>query len=131
MMLPTQRVAWFVTVGCAAAATHFAVVVALVNWLQAAPLWANIGGWLVAFGVSFSGHRGLTFRTANAPLRRSALRFFLVSAAGFAVNEAAYAALLQWAGWNYAVALAAVLLGVAVLTYWLSRHWAFLGSQGP
>ena len=127
-MALTPRVVWFVAVGCAAAAVHFAVVVALVTWLGAPPLLANIGGWMVAFLVSFTGHRRLTFRAANAPLSRSAMRFFAVSAAGVAVNEAAYAVLLRWSGWGYAVSLAIVLLGVAVVTYWLSRHWAFLGN---
>ena len=27
------------------------------------------------------------------------------------------------------LALATVLIGVALLTYWLGRHWAFLGSR--
>jgi hypothetical protein len=52
----------------------------------------------------------------------------LVSALGFCINESAYALLLHGSGLGYRTALAAVLLGVAVLTYLLSRHWAFLGS---
>ena len=131
MMVFVPRITWFVAVGCAAAAIHFATVVALVAWFDAAPLLANVGGWLLALVVSFTGHSRLTFRASNAPFGRAARRFVLVSAIGFAINEAAYAVLLRWAGWNFAVLLAIVLLGVAVLTYWLSRHWAFLSSPAP
>jgi putative flippase GtrA len=55
-----QQVTLFIIVGCAAAATHWGVAVACVEGLGAAPLLANLLGWLVAFVVSFSGHYRLT-----------------------------------------------------------------------
>jgi putative flippase GtrA len=119
---------WFIVVGCLAATVHFGVVVGLVHGLTLPPLAANVAGWLVAFVVSFSGHFHLTFRSLRAPLRRSAWRFFLVSAFGFSANEITYAALLHWTGLNYALTLAIVLIAVAVATWLLSRHWAFLGT---
>ncbi len=120
--------AWFIVVGCLAATVHFGVVVGLVHGLAIAPLAANVAGWLVAFGVSFSGHFHLTFRALRAPLVRSAWRFFMVSALGFAANELTYAAMLHWTGLHYALTLAIVLVAVAVATFLLSRHWAFLGT---
>ena len=126
----TTRVVWFIAVGCAAALTHLGVVMGLVTHFGFNPLIANIAGWLVAFGVSFSGHYNATFRDQNAPKLRSTMRFFVVSAAGFGINETAYAALLHWNGLPYDVALAIVLLVVAVATYGLSRHWAFQGIEG-
>ncbi len=128
MKRPALRMAWFVAVGCAAAAVHLGVVVLLVDGLGQRPLAANVAGWLVAFLVSFSGHWQLTFRGRGAPLVRAARRFFGISAAGFAANELAYAALLRWSGLPYDVGLAMVLVAVAVLTYLLSSRWAFLGS---
>ncbi|MBE7941047.1 MULTISPECIES: GtrA family protein [Ramlibacter] len=125
----TRRLAWFVAVGCAAAATHFLVVLALVSLLGAAPLAANVLGWLVAFTVSFAGHWNLTFRASGAPLAQAAGRFFLVSAAGFGANELAYALLLRLGGLRYDVALALVLVGVAVMTWLLSSRWAFRGRR--
>ena len=56
-------------------------------------------------------------------------RFFAISAGGFAVNESAYALLLHWTTLRYDLLLAAVLVGVAGLTYVLSRHWAFLRTS--
>lgn len=122
------RLAWFIAVGCAAAATHLGVVILLVTRHGQLPLVANVAGWLVAFMVSFSGHWQLTFRAQRAPVWRAARRFFGIALAGFLINEAAYAALLRWSGLRYDVVLALVLVGVAFITYLLSSRWAFLGS---
>jgi putative flippase GtrA len=123
------QIGWFVIVGCAAAATHWAVAVACVAWAGLAPLLANVAGWLVAFGVSFTGHYRLTFRHQQAPLLQAALRFFLVSALGFAVNEAAYATLLHITPIRYDILLALVLIGIAGMTFILGRYWAFRHSR--
>ncbi len=116
---------WFVVVGCAAAAVHWAVVVGLVEGQGWRPLLANLAGWLVALSVSFCGHHNLSFRGHGVPAQRSAQRFVAVSAAGFSINEAAYAVLLRYSGRRYDVLLAMVLVGVAFVTWWLSRHWVF------
>ena len=122
------KLGWFVAVGCTAAAVHFGVVVALVSGLGLPPLAANVAGWLVAFVVSFLGQWQLTFRAHGAPWLQALRRFFLLSAAGFAINEASYAILLRWTPWRYDVLLAGVLVGVAVMTYLLGSRWAFRGS---
>ena len=104
------------------------MVVGLVGHRGWQPLAANVLGWLVAFIVSFAGHHRLTFRGHGAAPGPAAVRFFAISAGGFAVNEAAYALLLAWSDLRYDVVLAGVLLAVAALTYLLSRHWAFARS---
>jgi putative flippase GtrA len=124
-----RRVGRFVAVGCVAAAVHWAVVVAVVSQWGWQPLVANVLGWLLAFTVSFAGHHQLTFRDRQAPVWGSVGRFFVVSAAGFCVNEVTYALLLGWSGQRYDLVLAAVLLAVAVFTFLLSRGWVFLRSE--
>ena len=118
---------WFIAVGCIAAAVHWLTVVSLVETAAWNPLVANLGGWLVALGVSFTGHHRLSFRGHGTPMGRSSRRFALVSAAGFAVNEALYAATLNWSGLGYQLLLAIVLILVAGMTWLLSRHWVFRG----
>ena len=102
-----KQIAWFIAVGCAAAATHWSVAIASVEGLGLPPLGANAVGWLVAFVVSFYGHYRLTFRH------------------GFALNEATYAWLLHATPLPYDVLLAIILLGLAGLTFLASRLWAF------
>lgn len=120
-----EQIGWFVIVGCAAAATHWAVAVACVSITGLPPLWANLIGWLTAFCVSFTGHYQLTFRLQRAPLAQAARRFFAVSALGFAVNEAAYAVLLSTTSIRYDILLALILIGIAGMTFILGRFWAF------
>lgn len=120
-----RQLAYFVAVGCAAAATHWLVAVLTVRGLGYAPLVANIVGWLVAFCVSFTGHFQFTFKHQRAPMVKAARRFFLVSALGFSVNELAYAWLLQVTTIRYDILLALILVAIAVMTFILGRFWAF------
>jgi len=129
MFLLRRRPVVFILVGSTAALVHLLTVILLVETLHLAPLVANVGGWLCAFTVSYGGHLLLTFADHDAPLLQSAGRFLLLSAAGFAVNESAYAILLHVSRIPYQFLLAIILLCVAVATYLLSRHWAFAGIR--
>jgi putative flippase GtrA len=130
MSLP-RRVPSFVAVGCIAAAVHFGIVLLLVACAALAPLAANVAGWLIAFIASFLGQWRFTFAAQAAPASQALRRYFVLSLAGFAANEAAYAALLRWTRLPYDLLLALVLLGVALFTYVLSSRWAFSGALKP
>ncbi len=123
--LPRANAAWFLAVGVTATLVHWAVVVSLVECTAARPLTANVVGWVAAASVSFVGHHKLSFRGHGAPVAAAAWRFLLVSAAGFSVNQAAYAVLLSFTSKSYALLLGAVLAVVAVATYIASRWWVF------
>lgn len=129
-MAAVKRIAFFVAVGCAAAAVHFGVVVLLVEWLRWPPLAANVAGWLLAFLVSFLGQWRLTFASRGTPWRHALPRYFLLSLGGFAANEGAYAVLLHLTPLPYQVALGIVLLAVAVMTYLLGSRWVFRRTRG-
>ena len=126
----SHQLAWFIAVGATAAGVHWLVVVLLVSGDYLTPLVANVAGWLVAFGVSFTGHYQLTFRHQRQGVRQAMSRFFILSAAGFAINEASYAWFLTQTSLRYDVLLAAILVAVAVLTFIASRFWAF-AATGP
>lgn len=130
MFLFKRRPLLFILVGSMAALTHFLTVIFIVESLGVVPLKANIVGWLCAFGVSYGGHFSLTFSDHAAPPLRSAIRFFLLSAAGFSINEGAYALLLHITQLPYYVLLGFILIAVAIVTYLLSQRWAFQGT-GP
>lgn len=114
---------WFLVVGTAAALTHLAVFACVQRHMR--PELANAVGFGVAFGVSFLGHRWLSFRGTSTPVGQSLGRFALTAAAGFAMNESVFVLLLRvWvlpAGW----ALALALVAAAGQTYVLGRWWAF------
>lgn len=127
---PARRhIAWFIAVGSVAAVVHWTVVVLLVEHRGWQPLLANAVGWLIAFGVSFAGHHRLTFRGHGAAPMSAVARLFAVSTGGFAINQTAYALLLNRTAQRYDVLLAAVLIGVAALTYLAGRHWVFLRRE--
>jgi len=120
-----REIVWFIIVGCAAAMTHWLVVVGCVRTVSMAPPIAHVVGWLVAFLVSFSGHYRLTFKSQQKSLPIALRRFFFVSASGFAVNELAYSYLLHVTSIRYDLLLAIILVAIAVLTFIVSRWWAF------
>ncbi len=125
-----QQIAIFIAVGTAAAFTHLTVVAAAVELLALRPLSANAIGFGIAFFVSFAGHARFTFPIGRERFAAARMRFFAVALAGFALNQTAYAQALQLTGQDYYLpALAAVILGVAVATFLLSKLWAFAQPQ--
>jgi len=115
---------FFVLVGVAAALTHLAVFEILKAWCW--PELANAAGFGVAFGVSFAGHRWLSFADTRMPLWQSLQRFGVTALAGFACNELCFMLLYRLAGWPSLLALLAAMVLAAVQTFVLSRFWAFM-----
>jgi putative flippase GtrA len=125
-----SSLARFGLVGTAAAAVHMGLVWLLVSQWQVAALVANVLGFLLAFGVSFVGHHRFSFGAQQARARQALPRFALVALLGFGANELLYAMLLR-AGLEYRLALFLVLLAVALMTWLLSRFWAFRAEHPP
>ena len=114
---------WFLAVGATAAATHLLVFAAAQQRMW--PELANAAGFVVAFFVSFHGHRLLSFPDAATTARQSLARFAAVALAGFASNEAVFTLLLRGAGWPALAALVVALAVAAGQTFLLGRYWAF------
>lgn len=114
---------WFLAVGSTAAATHVAVFRLAAPYLW--PELANALGFVIAFFVSFGGHRWLSFSDAGTSVGTSLGRFALTALSGFACNELVFVLLLRVLHWNTLVALVSALVLAAGQTYLLSRFWAF------
>jgi putative flippase GtrA len=114
---------WFLLVGASAALTHV-LVFALTKDLMLPEL-ANALGFAVAFGVSFSGHRRLSFQDTKASLLQSLRRFAVTAVAGFVCNELVFMLMLRGFGWTEMPALLLALVLAAGQTFVLSRFWAF------
>ena len=89
------------------------------------PELANACGFLIAFAVSFVGHRFLSFRDTTVALGLSLARFTGTALAGFACNEAVFMLLLRVWHWPDLVALGVALIVAAGQTFLLGRYWAF------
>jgi putative flippase GtrA len=129
-MRPVQarQLAAFGIVGVAAFAVHLAVVSLLVPQ-GLAPLAANVVAFATAFVVSFVGHARWSFPASGRAAAPALVRFAAVAIGAFALNEAAYAALLACTPLDYRVALVIVLAGVAGFTFVTGRHWAFANGS--
>lgn len=119
-----KQLSWFSLVGLAALALHWSLVVALVP-LGLTPLWANPLAFLIAFQVSYFGHRHLTFAASTAGHMQTLPRFFVVACVSFLLNQLLYALLLYCTPLDYRLSLLLVLSAVASLTFISSRTWAF------
>lgn len=117
---------WFLVTGASAALTHMGVF-ALLQHLHPA-LWpetANALGFVVAFVVSFVGHRWLSFKGTSTPMTQSLRRFGVTALAGFACNELVFMLLTRHYGWFALLALFVALVVASAQTFMLSRFWAF------
>lgn len=124
----TQQLLRFGLIGATATATHFIIALLLIG-MDVHPLWANAWAFLIAFQISFFGHRGFTFRNNDLPLVTSASRFAITALCGFGLSEGLLAALLAWTSLSDPLALFAALGTVAVLTFLMGRFWAFAAPK--
>lgn len=114
----------FLIVGGAATLVHMLVAaLAFAVYPTPSPYAANIIAFLVAFIVSFYGHRHITFQTKG-----SMLRFLLVATGGFLANNAILTGCLAVGIGDLASVIIATAC-VPVLTYLASSLWAFKSKE--
>ncbi|MEO8118275.1 MAG: GtrA family protein [Rhodoferax sp.] len=114
---------WFLVVGGTAALTHMLVFTLVQH--QMWPELANALGFLIAFFVSFAGHRLLSFKDAGTSVGTSLRRFAVTALAGFASNELVFVLLLRGFDMPALLALFLALVFAAGQTFVFSRFWAF------
>lgn len=119
-----QRLIYFTGIGASAAIVHLFIVFNLVNFLNLQPLVTNVIAFLIAFNISYLGHKYFTFSQLQDEKQLSFPHFFLVASSAGLLNETLYFILLRYTTLNYMVALIFVLGIVAVYNYILSRFWA-------
>lgn len=114
----------FGIVGVIAAAIHFSTVVMLVQGWDMAPLVANIIGFMVAFQMSYWGHRLWTFNDTESLHRVAVSRLLVVQVLNFAANEILFYIFLSL-NLPYQLALIIVLTVLPVFTFISSKMWVF------
>lgn len=117
---------WFLLTGASAALTHMGVFVGVQHlYPEVWPEAANALGFVIAFAVSFAGHRWLSFKGTSTPMQQSIQRFAVTAVAGFVCNEVIFMVLTRHYGWFGLLALFLALVVASAQTFVLSRFWAF------
>lgn len=117
----------FGLVGGTAAVVHFTTVLMLVEHLGIPPLISNIVGFLIAFQVSYWGHRLFTFKGTRSTHREALPKLLTIQTINFAANESLFYFLLSL-HFAYPFALLVVLTILPLFTYFTSKHWIFQKS---
>jgi putative flippase GtrA len=119
-----REVVGFLVIGVIATIIHAGVGLAVNSFLKVAPLTANVIGYTSAFTFSYFGNSTATFGRSARDWNQFA-RFMTVSLAMFGLNEAIVAIFTTLAHWPYRYALIPALTVVPVVSFVVSKLWAF------
>lgn len=120
-----KQLSLFLIVGILASITNFVIVWMLVELGIFNPLIANFFAFLIAFNVSYFGHRFLTFSTTTQSHKKAASQFFVNVMIGLVINETIYYILLHILKIQYLVALFITMGLVAIYTFVVSKFLIF------
>lgn len=115
----------FGMVGATAATVHFSLVIFFVEIGQLQPLVANVIGFVVAFQVSYWGHRYWTFHGTSALHRVALPKLLLVASSGFAANESLFYLFTVSLNLPYPIALFIILSILPIINFTLGKFWVF------
>lgn len=113
------QIARFAAVGIAATATHYAILIALVEGAGARPVLATTIGYAFGIVVSYALNRRFTFKS-DAPIAASFAKFALLYGIGALLNGAIMAALIGQGAWYLLAQIVAT--GLVLI-------WNFLGAR--
>ncbi len=122
----------FGTIGVLATAAHLSVYSALTEFLGVEPLTANAIAFCLAFGISFTGQAGWTFRDhAQGHWLTSArlIRFLAASIAGFVFNTLIVFVIVTSLGYPSIYALPFMATLVPAALFLLNKYWVFGGAS--
>ena len=120
----SRQILTFGLVGALATLAHMVVGGVLIHAGVAAVV-ANPVAFIAAFFLSFSGHYAFSFSDQGSTLWKSLRRFVLVACAGFLTNQALLCTILIFLFLPEIHALLISTGVVAVVTFSLSKAWAF------
>lgn len=121
------RLTGYVASGLAATGSHYAVMVALVQWAGWWEVAASSAGFLAGAAVKYPLNYWVVFasRLSHA---RAIVRFAIGLAAGFLLNGLVLALLLGTLEAHYLVSQVLTTGVVTVVNYLLARNWIFRAS---
>lgn len=114
----------FGVIGVIAAITHYCIAIFLTD-THVAAAWANLVAFVIAFWVSYFGHRYFSFDAGDVSHQQTLPRFILVAVFGFILNESLLLLMLHFTKISMALGLPFIILLTAMFTFILSRQFAF------
>ena len=126
MMAPAplqSRFIRYVAVGGGATASHYLLLVMLVEWANWPAPAAALAGAMLGAQVAFFGNRRFTF-DHQGPMLSAWWRFQATAVLGGLVS-ASCVAIGQRIGLHYLLAQAVGTVVALLLTYAINRHWSF------
>ncbi len=114
----------FGVIGGLAAVTHYCIAIYLTDQ-QVAAAWANLVAFIIAFWVSYFGHRYFSFDAGDMSHQQTLPRFILVAVFGFILNESLLLLMLHFTKISIALGLPFIIVITAIFTFILSRQFAF------
>ncbi len=116
----------FIIVGSTAAGVHLSILQVVVSVLAVNPLVGNVFAFSIAFIVSYTGQSLWTFNHKQHNHKGALWRFLLTQLlCSFVLNQGMYTLLLTLTPLNYMIASLMVLISVPIVTYTISKYWAF------
>lgn len=116
----------FALIGSGAALVHLGVLHLLVKLHWLTPIPANAVAFFTAFIFSYAGQSLWTFNHKQHHHQAAATRYLMVQLlCNFGLNQGGYTLLLKLTSLHYLLASILVLMTVPVITFTLSKYWAF------
>lgn len=111
-------------VGVIGTASHFGVLVALVEWAGLDYLLATTLGFIAALAVSYGLNVKWTFRVSVSH-RVAFVRYLLVSLFGLFLNNSVMFVSVELLKLHYVVGQVLVVFIIPPTNYFLNRYWSF------
>ncbi|EKU36998.1 MULTISPECIES: GtrA family protein [Acinetobacter] len=118
------QLARFTTTGAAAALTHYSIVMLLFK-RNIALQYANLIAFLLAYWVSYFGHRIFTFKAQHIAHRQTLPKFTLVAGLGFLFNESFLLLSNLYFNTPVSTLVCVAIVLTSILTFLLNRFFAF------
>jgi putative flippase GtrA len=114
----------FIIIGIAATLLHIGVALIALHFFGWAVFPSNLIAFLIAFVLAFIGHYHYTFRAA-AQYHRALVRYFVISATAFAVNNVLLFALVKSGVLSDIVSVILAVAVIPLISFTASRLWGF------
>ena len=118
------QLARFTTTGAAAALTHYSIVMLLFK-RNIALQYANLVAFLLAYWVSYFGHRIFTFKAQHISHRYTLPKFTLVAGLGFLFNESFLLLSNLYFSAPVSTLVCVAIVLTSIVTFLLNRFFAF------